>query len=210
MDDPKNMPAEEKIKQMPDKMKKMAAQKEKQKKEMKRDMISLGVLMAITIILLSIFPDNKEAVTNTSWDFFIEMILILPAVMVILGLFAVWVPTDLIVKYLGKASGAKGIVIAIVLGSLPTGPLYIAFPMAAALIKKGAKVSNIIIFLSAWACIKIPQEMVELQFLGAEFMLTRLVLSIIFVIIMGLIIEKLVEWTDKKENKKEDPKETAA
>ncbi|MCK5038245.1 MAG: permease [Thermoplasmata archaeon] len=191
-------------------MKKMAAQKEKQKKEMKRDMISLGVLMAITIILLSIFPDNKEAVTNTSWDFFIEMILILPAVMVILGLFAVWVPTDLIVKYLGKASGAKGIVIAIVLGSLPTGPLYIAFPMAAALIKKGAKVSNIIIFLSAWACIKIPQEMVELQFLGAEFMLTRLVLSIIFVIIMGLIIEKLVEWTDKKENKKEDPKETAA
>ncbi len=218
---PTNMPAEEKIKQMPDKMKqmamqkeekmkKMAAQKEKQKKEMKRDMISLGVLMAITIILLSIFPDNKEAVTNTSWDFFIEMILILPAVMVILGLFAVWVPTDLIVKYLGKASGAKGIVIAIVLGSLPTGPLYIAFPMAAALIKKGAKVSNIIIFLSAWACIKIPQEMVELQFLGAEFMLTRLVLSIIFVIIMGLIIEKLVEWTDKKENKKEDPKETAA
>ena len=221
MDDPKNMPAEEKIKQMPDKMKqmamqkeekmkKMAAQKEKQKKEMKRDMISLGILMAITIILLSIFPDNKEAVTSTSWDFFIEMILILPAVMVILGLFAVWVPTDLIVKYLGKASGAKGIVIAIVLGSLPTGPLYIAFPMAAALIKKGAKVSNIIIFLSAWACIKIPQEMVELQFLGAEFMLTRLVLSIIFVIIMGLIIEKLVEWTDKKENKKEDPKETAA
>jgi len=55
-----------------------------------------------------------------------------------------------------------------------------------------------IIFLSAWACIKIPQEMVELQFLGARFMLLRLILTIIFVIIMGLSIEKIIEWNDKK------------
>jgi len=73
----------------------------------------------------------------------------------------------------------------------------VAFPVAAVLIKKGAKISNIIIFLSAWACIKIPQEMVELKFLGLEFMVLRLILTIIFVVIMGLSIEKIIEWTDK-------------
>jgi len=125
---------------------------------------------------------------------------ILPAVMIIMGLFAVFIPSETVVKYLGKTSGIKGIALSILIGTLPTGPLYVAFPMAATLLKKGARVSNIIVFLSAWACIKIPQELVEFQFLGAEFMALRLILTIIFVIIMGLIIERIIEWS-KKGNK---------
>jgi len=172
--------------------------KAKQKKGMIRDLIILGIILIITVILISIFPDRKGPVISTSWDFFIEMMLILPAVMVILGLFTIFVTKETIAKYLGKTSGIKGIILAIILGALPTGPLYVAFPMAAALHKKGAKISNIIVFLSAWACIKIPQEMVELQFLGPQFMLLRLILTIIFVIIMGISIEKIIEWNDKK------------
>jgi len=170
--------------------------KEKQKKGMMRDLIFLGILLIIVAILLSIFPDRKEVVASTSWNFFIEMILILPAVMIILGLFAVWVPKESVVKYLGKTSGIKGIFLSIVIGALPTGPLYVAFPMAATLIKKGARISNIIVFLSSWACIKIPQEMVELQFLGVKFMLLRLFLTIMLVIIMGISIEKIIEWSE--------------
>ena len=151
--------------------------------------------MIIAVVLLSIFPDRKGLVINTLWDYFIEMMLILPAVMVILGLFAIWVSKETIIKYLGKTSGLKDIFLAIILGALPTGPLYVAFPMASSLLKKGAKISNIIVFLSTWACIKIPQEMVELQFLGVRFMLLRLSLTIIFVVIMGVFIEKVVEWS---------------
>jgi len=151
--------------------------KEKQKQGMIRDLIILGIILAVTVILLTAFPDRKGPVIGASWDFLLEMILILPAVMVILGLFVVFVPKETVVRYLGKASGIKGIILAIILGALPTGPLYIAFPMAAALLKKGAKISNIIVFLSAWACIKIPQEMVELQFLGVQFMISRLILT---------------------------------
>jgi len=172
--------------------------KEKQKKGMIRDLIILGVILIIAVILLSVFPDRKGAVIGTSWDFFIEMMLILPAVMVLLGLFSVFVQKETVGKYLGKTSGIKGIILAIIIGALPTGPLYVAFPMAAVLIKKGAKISSIIVFLSAWACIKIPQEMVELQFLGVRFMLLRLTLTIIFVIIMGISIEKIMEWNEKK------------
>lgn len=171
--------------------------KEKQRKGMIRDVIILGIAIVITIILISLFPDKREVITASSWKFFIEMIWILPAVMVLMGLFAVWVSRETVVKYLGETSGIKGIFLAILFGALPTGPLYVAFPVAAVLIKKGAKISNIIIFLSAWACIKIPQEMIELKFLGLEFMVLRLILTIIFVVIMGLSIEKIIEWTDK-------------
>ncbi len=164
------------------------------KKSMLYDWALLCSILIISAILLSIFPDRKRTVIDISSNFFIEMMLILPAIMVMLGLFEVWVPKNIVVKYIGKASGMKGILLSLTLGALPTGPLYIAFPMAAALIRKGAKISNIVIFLSAWACIKIPQEMVELQFLGLHFMLSRLILTVAFVIIMGLLIEMIMKW----------------
>jgi len=133
-----------------------------------------------------------------AWGYFVQMMMILPAVMVMIGLFSVWVSEEMVMKYLGRTSGVKGISLAILFGALPTGPLYIAFPIAAALLKKGASISNVIVFLSAWACIKLPQEMMELQFLGWKFMALRLVLTVVFVSIMGVSMEHIIEWSDKK------------
>jgi uncharacterized membrane protein YraQ (UPF0718 family) len=132
---------------------------------------------------------------NAAWSYFVQMMMILPAVMLMVGLFSVWGSTELVVKYMGKTSGLKGIFLAILFGALPTGPLYIAFPIAAALLKKGAGISKIIVFLSAWACIKLPQEMMELQFLGWKFMTLRLVLTVAFVSIMGISIERIIDST---------------
>ncbi len=177
---------------------KLGEKQAKQKKKMIRDWLFLGISIVIVVVLLSLFPEKTEPVTSTAKEYFIEMMVILPAVMIIMGLFAVYISDETVVKHLGRTSGIKGIALSILIGTLPTGPLYIAFPMAATLLKKGARVSNIIVFLSAWACIKIPQEMVEFQFLGIEFMLLRLILTVIFVIIMGISIEKIIEWKDKK------------
>ena len=57
--------------------------------------------------------------------------------------------------------------------------------------KKGARTANVVVFLSAWACIKLPQELVELRFLGFKFMALRLGLTIVLVLFMGLFIEKV-------------------
>ena len=173
-------------------------EKIKQKKSLIRDYITMGAIIIVAVIALLFFPDKSGPVLSVSKNYFLELIMILPAIMIIIGLFSVWIPKEMVVKYMGKTSGTKGIFVAIAIGMLPTGPLYIAFPMAIALLKKGAKISNIVIFISAWACIKLPQELVEIQFLGIEFTLLRLALTVIFVIIMGLIIEKIIDWTDKK------------
>ncbi len=168
------------------------------KKDIIRDLIILGVILIIAIVSTAIFPAKRGPVLSASWEFFLEMIWILPAVMILTGLFMVWTSKEMVVKYLGKSSGVKGILLAFLLGSLPTGPLYVAFPIAAAMLQKGAKVSSIVIFLSAWACIKIPQEMVELQFLGLKFMGTRLILTVTSVIIMAFVIDRLITPEDEK------------
>jgi uncharacterized membrane protein YraQ (UPF0718 family) len=168
------------------------------KKPVIRDyLILLGVFAAAAAVLL-IFPGKKPAAASAAWTYLQEMLVILPAVMVIMGLFSVFVTKVQVVKYLGKASGIKGPLTAIFFGALPTGPLYIAFPLAVSLIKKGARVSNVVVFVSAWACIKIPQELVELQFLGFKFMGMRLFLTVFSVIFMGLLIERLVNGKERR------------
>jgi len=184
-------------------MKPNAATKMPDKKKVRKDIIRGYAMFVATLlaaaIILWVFPNKVTTATTTAWDYFLEMVFILPAVMVIMGLFSVFVSKELVVKYLGKTSGVKGILLAVFFGALPTGPLYVAFPLAVALRSKGASISNIVIFLSAWACIKIPQELVELQFLGIKFMAARLILTIIFVTLMGIFIQKLIEWTDNRQ-----------
>ena len=143
-------------------------------------------------VLVILYPENRERVFDTSRRFLIEMVTILPAMVILIGLFSVFVSKKVVTDYLGHASGFKGILLSFILGALPTGPLYVAFPLAAAMRKMGARYANIIIFLTAWACVKLPQELVELQFMGLEFMAARFGLTILAALVMGLIVEKVI------------------
>ncbi len=164
--------------------------KEKNKKNKKGGIAVLLLFIIFTGILLFIYPENQTATIDASLNLLKELILILPAVMILMGLFSVWVSKETVIRYMGHTSGFKGLLLSLFLGMMPTGPLYVAFPMASMLLKKGARVANIIIFLSAWACIKLPQELVELRFMGFQFMIIRLSLTVVMVIVMGFIIEK--------------------
>lgn len=143
--------------------------------------------------LLLLYPHTADTFFRTTASYGFEMITILPGVLVLMGLMTVLVSREFISRYLGKAAGIRGMILAFMLGTLPTGPLYVAFPFAAALKRKGAGTANLVIFLSAWACIKLPQELVELRFLGAEFMLARLVMTVIAVTGMALLMGRVLD-----------------
>jgi uncharacterized membrane protein YraQ (UPF0718 family) len=68
-----------------------------------------------------------------------------------------------------------------------------SFPIASSLLKKGASMLNIVVFLGACACLKIPQGLVELNFLGLKFMAIRWSFSILLIILMGYIIERVID-----------------
>lgn len=145
-------------------------------------------------------------ILSISGKYAIEMILIFPAVLILMGLADIWVPKNLVKKHLGETSGVKGIAIAIVLGTLTTGPMYIAFPIASEMLNKGASISNIIIFLGVWASLKIPQIGVEVQFLGLKFSFLRFVFTIISIIVTGVITEYMCKG-GKNYEKRNSPEE---
>lgn len=147
------------------------------------------ILVLIVFIGLAIWtPDTAIRSSTVTWDYFKEMALIMPPVFILMGLMEVWIPKDKIQKWLGSGSGIKGAAIAVALGTLPTGPLYVAFPMTATLIRKGASFTNMVIFLGSWAALKIPQLMVEIKFLGISFTLLRFVLTLLALTLIGLLM----------------------
>jgi uncharacterized membrane protein YraQ (UPF0718 family) len=100
------------------------------------------------------------------------------------------------IKYLGPGSGIRGPVLAFLLGSFAAGPLYGAFPFAAVLMKKGASLMNILIFIGAWSTTKIPMLLFEIAALGPRFALSRLVIDIVGIIIIAFAIKA---WLPVKE-----------
>ncbi|MFO7815732.1 MAG: hypothetical protein R6V14_08420, partial [Halanaerobiales bacterium] len=95
-------------------------------------------IIIIYVVFWIFFPERYITGLNISSLYAKEMISIFPAVLLIMGLADVWIPSSLIKKYLGKEAKIKGKILAVGLGTLPTGPMYIALPLAGELIRKKA------------------------------------------------------------------------
>jgi len=127
-----------------------------------------------------------------------EMALVIPPVFILLGLLDIWVPKEIMIKFMGEGSGIKGVVLSIIIGSAAAGPLYGAFPVAAVFMKKGVKFTNILIFIGAWSTTKIPMLLFEISALGKTFALTRLAIDIPGIIIIAYILAAFISKDEVK------------
>ncbi|MCU0462327.1 MAG: hypothetical protein MUF36_09995, partial [Bacteroidales bacterium] len=136
-------------------------------KTLKKYIAPIGFLILIGLSYLFDFAAGEKIGLNF-WMFFKEMILFLPLMFILVGLFDVWVPREKIEKHIGRESGWKGTGLVILLATIQAGPLYGAFPFAYILWKKGCSIRNIFIYLGAFATIKIPMITFEIGFLGLK------------------------------------------
>ncbi len=153
----------------------------------------IPLVLVLVYLTLSVFaPQTAVRSSQKVLEYTLEMILIIPPVFILMGLMEVWLPKDKVQKWMGLGSGPKGTLLALALGTLPTGPLYVAFPMAAALLRKGASVHNMVIFLGSWAALKIPQLLVETKFLGLSFTVARFTLTLLTLLVTGYIMQAML------------------
>jgi uncharacterized membrane protein YraQ (UPF0718 family) len=157
-------------------------------KTLKKYIAPIGFLILIGLSYLFDFAAGEKIGLNF-WMFFKEMILFLPLMFILVGLFDVWVPREKIEKHIGRESGWKGTGLVILLATLQAGPLYGAFPFAYILWKKGCSIRNIFIYLGAFATIKIPMITFEIGFLGLKFSLLRTLITLPVFILIGYLME---------------------
>ena len=148
------------------------------------------ILFGMNIALAFLEPAVGRTAFALTGNNVLEMLSFLPPIFVLLGLLDVWVDRETMMKYMGPGSGARGMLLAFILGSAAAGPLYAAFPMTGVMMKKGASMFNIFIFIGAWSTTKIPLIMFETATLGFRFMALRLVFNIAGIFLIAFILEK--------------------
>lgn len=157
----------------------------------------LLVLIGLFVLTLVNQKIGFKAISVTAYSFK-EMIMVIPPIFLLLGLLDVWVPKEIMIKYMGEGSGLKGILLSIFIGSAAAGPLYGAFPVAAVFMKKGVSFKNILIFIGAWSTTKIPMFLFEITSLGAKFAITRLLVDIPGIIFIAFVLSKLIPSDEVK------------
>jgi uncharacterized membrane protein YraQ (UPF0718 family) len=117
--------------------------------------------------------------------------LLLIAAFLVAGLTQVLVPRDVIEKWLGTQSGWRGILLASIAGSLVPGGPYVYYPIAGALLQKGAGLGVLIAFIMAknlWSISRLPMEF---ALLGPDLTLIRFVLTLVVPPALGIAGEAL-------------------
>lgn len=157
------------------------------------------VFVASNLLLLLLFPTIGRSSIQLTRNNVKEMLMVIPPIFVLLGLLDVWVKRETMIKLMGDNSGFGGVVIAFIMGSAAAGPLYAAFPIAGILLKKGSKLSNVLIFIGAWSTTKIPLLLFEASAMGWKFMATRFAVNLVGIAVIGFAIEKSLSTKDKEE-----------
>lgn len=160
-------------------------------RQVKKYILFLVVIVA-DVILWIYLPDRGTAAVAATTDYLVELLLFVPPIFILVGLLDVWVPRKIVEQYVGPESGVKGIIISIMVATAAAGPLYAGFPVAYSLLKKGSRIANVVIFLSTWATIKIPMLMMEIKFMGLDFALARLLLTVPAIVLTGFAMERII------------------
>jgi len=162
-----------------------------QNKHIKALAIAIYFVFIVSSFVIGFKPGKQ--IGHNFLSFSIEMLKLLPCAFILIGLFEVWVKKESIEKHLGKDSGAIGYVWVILLAGTTVGGLYVAFPVAYSLFKKGANLSFIFTYIGASAICRVPMTIFESSFMGITFSLIRLIVSIPLVILSSVWLGNYLE-----------------
>jgi uncharacterized membrane protein YraQ (UPF0718 family) len=136
---------------------------------------------------------GKDMGRTFAWTL-LEMLKLLPCAFILIALFDVWVQRETVERHFGKGSGLRGYVWGILLAGMSVGGMYVAFPVAYSLFRKGATLSVIFAYVGFAGVCRIPMTMFEASFMGGLFTAVRLSVSIPLValgaVVMGRVLER--------------------
>lgn len=119
---------------------------------------------------------------------FFELLPAILNVLILVSIFLYLVPKETLIKLLGKDSGITGVMIAAVLGSVSLIPGFIAYPLAAILLKNGVAYNVVAVFITTLVMVGVLTLPLEAKYFGMKVSLIRNALSFIGALIIGLVI----------------------
>lgn len=154
----------------------------------------LKFLIIVLFVYLFLMIFNFSVIFESLNGFIVLVKKILPSLIsafVLIYVFNYFLTDDKIKRYLSSTISFKEYFLAAILGILSAGPIYAWYPFLADLKEKGLDNGLITIFLYNRA-IKLPLLPVIIYYFSLKFVLIITILMIIFSLINGLIVKKLL------------------
>jgi len=149
--------------------------------------INVFAIGCLIFIFIKDRTKTKQALTVALKSFF----RILPIVLIIIifiGLLLGFVPQNQISKIVGEQAGFSGVLVVALLGAFLHIPSLISFPLAASLLKSGASITSIAVFITTLTMIGVVTLPLEIRELGKKMAFLRNGISFIIAIIIGIIM----------------------
>lgn len=148
------------------------------------------IMIALALMFLAVVrwksPESAARGLGGAIALIIEVTPRIMAAFLIAGLIQAVVPQEIIVRWMGRESGFKGIFIATALGSVTPGGPMLHFPIVASLFRQGVSIGPLVAYLTAWSLLGFQRIIMwELPFLGVEVVTVRVVASLFFPLLAG-------------------------
>lgn len=148
------------------------------------------IITSAVCLLLSLAADKNKTLDGTmrGIKMFINMLPTLLTVLALVSIFLYLVPDDTMLRYLGRHSGALGVAVAAVIGSVALIPGFIALPLAGIFLQKGVDYTVLAVFITTLMMVGVFTLPIEIRYFGKNAAVIRNILSFIGAVVIGLIV----------------------
>jgi uncharacterized membrane protein YraQ (UPF0718 family) len=145
----------------------------------------VGVIFAL--LLVSAVVDRKATgkALKVGYMSFKKVAAMFLAVFLLIGLFQVFVSTEVIQKLMGSGVGGFAPLIGSVVGGIAAGPPVAIYPVSRFLLEHQAALAAIAALITAWVSVGTVSLPAEMNVLGRRFALSRWGLALVFSILIG-------------------------
>jgi len=147
------------------------------------------------LLVLSFFKSREKTkkALKKSWKSFENILPQFLTVLLIIGMMLAVLDEGTISKLLGTESGVLGMGIAAVIGSVTLIPGFVAFPLAASLLKAGAGYGQITMFVTTLMMVGVVTLPVESKYFGRKATLRRNLFALIYAVCISFVIGGVLE-----------------
>lgn len=147
-------------------------------------------LLAVIFLMVSYKRDKKKTkmALKKAWKSFENIMPQFLTILAFLGMVLALLSPDVISHLLGQKAGWQGMIIASIIGSITLMPAFIAFPIAAMLLKNGAGLAQIAVFVSTLMMVGIVTLPLEMKYFGKKISIMRNIFAYLFSFMVALVI----------------------
>jgi uncharacterized membrane protein YraQ (UPF0718 family) len=147
-------------------------------------------IFIILCLVVSFMADRKRTLSGLKRGgrMFLNVMPTLLTVMVLMAVALYLIPAPLIASVLGEQGGALGFLLAASIGSIVLLPGFIAYPLCSTLMKQGASVPVIAVFVTTLMMVGVLTLPMESKFFGFKAALLRNGLSLLGAVVVAILM----------------------